>query len=51
MRLCFFQLIGAFYFHAFRNSSGNFAMFAAIRRASSLLSSLAADRRPGSFSQ
>jgi hypothetical protein len=33
-----------------RNSSGNFAKFAAIRRASSLLSSLAVDRRPGSFS-
>ena len=27
-----------------RNSSGNFAIFAAIRRASSLVSSLAADR-------
>ena len=32
-------------------SSGNFAIFAAIRRASSLVSSLAADRRPGSFSK
>jgi len=31
------------------SSSGSFAMFAAIRRASSLLSILAADRRPGSF--
>jgi hypothetical protein len=30
----------------FRNSSGSLAMFAAIRRASSLVSSLAADRRP-----
>jgi hypothetical protein len=29
--------------HSFRTSSGNLAMFAAIRRASSLLSSLAAD--------
>src|SRR6516164_1025322 len=34
--------------HAPRNSSGSLAMFAAIRRASSLLSNLAADRWPGS---
>jgi hypothetical protein len=33
-----------------RSNSGSFAMFAAIRRASSLVSSLAADRRPGSSS-
>jgi hypothetical protein len=32
------------------NSSGSLAMFAAIRRASSLLSNLAADWRPGSHS-
>ena len=31
-----------------RSASGSFAIFAAIRRASSLVSSLAADRRPGS---
>jgi len=31
--------------------SGSLAIFAAIRRASSLVSSLAADRRPGSSSQ
>ena len=30
-----------------RSSSGSFAMYAAIRRASSFVSSLAADRRPG----
>ena len=35
--------VGAFYL---RNSSGNFAIFRAIRRASSLLSSSAADRPP-----
>ena len=34
-----------------RNSSGNFAMFAAIRRAPSLVSSLAADRALGIGSQ
>ena len=33
-----------------RNSVGNFAMFTAMRRASSLVMRLAADRRPGSFS-
>src|SRR5262249_7996346 len=33
------------------NSSGSFAMFTAIRRASSFVSSLAADRRPGSSSK
>jgi len=33
------------------NSSGSFAMFTAIRRASSFVSSLAADRRPGSLSK
>jgi hypothetical protein len=32
------------------NSSGSFAMFAAILRASSFVSNFAADRRPGSFS-
>jgi hypothetical protein len=32
----------------FRKSSGSFAMFAAIRRASSFVSSLAADLRHGS---
>jgi hypothetical protein len=37
--------------HGFRNSSGNLAMFTAIRRASSLLSNLAAERRPGSSSK
>jgi hypothetical protein len=34
-----------------RNSSGSLAIFAAIRRASSLVSNFAADRRPGSFSK
>ena len=33
------------------NSSGNFAMFAAIRRASSRVSNFAADLRPGSSSK
>ena len=33
-----------------RNSSGNFAMFAAIRLASSFVSNFAAERRSGSFS-
>jgi hypothetical protein len=33
-----------------RNSSGNFAKFAAIRRASSFVSNFADDRRPGSSS-
>jgi hypothetical protein len=33
-----------------RSSSGSLAKFAAIRRASSLVSSLAAERRPGSSS-
>jgi hypothetical protein len=38
-------------FHqALRNNSGGFAILAAIRRAPSLLSSLAADLRPGSSS-
>jgi hypothetical protein len=37
-------------FNGFLNSSGNFATFAAIRRASSLVSNLAAERRPGSSS-
>ena len=32
------------------SSSGNLAILAAIRRASSLIKSLAAERRPGSFS-
>jgi hypothetical protein len=45
VRLCFFQLIGAFYFHTFRNSSGRLAMFAAIRRASARVSNFAPDRR------
>jgi hypothetical protein len=34
-----------------RNSSGSLAIFAAILRASSLLSNLAAERRPGSSSK
>jgi len=34
--------------YAFFKSSRNFAIFTAIRRASSRVSSLAADRRPGS---
>jgi hypothetical protein len=34
------------YWSRLHNSSGNFAIFTAIRRASSLVSSLAADRRP-----
>jgi len=37
--------------YSFRNSSGNLAKFAAIRRASSLLSSFAAERRLGSSSK
>ena len=37
--------------HGRPNSSGSFAMFTAIRRASSFVSSLAADRRPGSSSK
>ena len=37
--------------HGRPNSSGSFAMFTAIRRASSFVSSLAADRRPGSLSK
>jgi hypothetical protein len=36
---------------SFCNNSGSLAMFVAIRRASSLLSSLAAERRPGSSSK
>jgi len=32
--------------HGLRNNFGNFAMFAAIRRASSLVSNFAAERRP-----
>jgi len=35
------------YFYALRNSSGSFAIFAAIRRASSLLSNLAAESSAG----
>ena len=34
-----------------RNNSGSLAKFAAIRRASSRVSSLAAERRPGSSSK
>ena len=34
--------------HGLRNSPGSFPMFPAIRRASSLVSRLAAERRPGS---
>jgi hypothetical protein len=34
-----------------RNNSGNFAIFAAIRRASSWLSNFAAERRPGASSK
>lgn len=37
-------------FHTFRTKSGNLAIFAAIRRASALVSSLAANLRPGSSS-
>ena len=37
--------------HVRRNSSGNFATFAATRRASSLVSSLAAERGPDSSSK
>jgi hypothetical protein len=37
--------------HHLRTSSGSLAIFAAIRRASSFLSSLAADRRPASSSR
>jgi hypothetical protein len=40
---------GAFYKRC--NSFGSLAKFTAIRRASSLVSSLAADRRPGSSSK
>jgi hypothetical protein len=36
--------------HVRPSSSGSLAMFAAIHRASSLVSNLAADRRPGSSS-
>jgi hypothetical protein len=35
-------------YHVLRSSSGSFAMLAAIRLASSLLSKFAAERRPGS---
>jgi hypothetical protein len=37
-------------YQGFRDSSGNFAMFAAILLASSFVSNFAADRRPGSLS-
>jgi hypothetical protein len=37
--------------YGLRKSSGSFAMFTAILRASSLLSSFAADPRPGSSSK
>ena len=37
--------------HVLCSNSGSFATFAAIRRASSIVSSLAADRRPGSSSK
>ena len=37
--------------NAHSGNSGSLAIFAAIRRASSFVSSLAADRRPGSFSK
>ena len=37
-------------FQVFCSNSGNFAIFAAIRLASSLVSNLPADRRPGSLS-
>jgi hypothetical protein len=37
--------------YAFRKSSGSLAISAAIRGASSLVSNLAADRRPGSSSK
>jgi hypothetical protein len=38
-----------FELYGFRNNSGSLAIFAAIRRASSLVNNLAADRRPGSI--
>jgi hypothetical protein len=38
-------------FFYLRKSSGSLAMFAAMRRASFLLSNLAADRRPGASSK
>jgi hypothetical protein len=38
--------LAALRFYPFRNSSGNLAIFTAIRRASSLLSNFAAERRP-----
>jgi len=37
--------------YGLRNSSGNFATFAAMRLGSSLLSNLAAERQPGSHSK
>jgi hypothetical protein len=37
--------------YGLRSSSGSFAIFTAIRRASPLLSSFAAERRPGSSSK
>jgi hypothetical protein len=37
--------------HPLFNNSGSFAIFAAIRLALSLVSSFAADRRPGSSSK
>jgi hypothetical protein len=40
--------LAASLFCVFRNNSGSLAIFAAILRASSLLSNLAAERRPGS---
>jgi hypothetical protein len=43
--------VRALYGFARRSNSGNFAMLAAIRRASSRVSKLAAVRRPGSSSK
>jgi hypothetical protein len=40
-----------FELYGFRNSSGSFAMLAAIRRAPSFVSNFAAVLRPGSFSK
>ena len=46
----FFCSVAEFSFYLL-NSSGSFATLAAIRRASSFVSNLAADRRPGSSSK
>jgi hypothetical protein len=48
-RMAAFSLLSGL-FQDLRNSSGSLAILAAIRRASSFVSSLAAERRPGSSS-